>query len=94
VAEIKDASAEVAPQEEDELARTREAKDAAEAKVAGLEAKVAELEAEVESLKAKLTEAQRKPAAMSAHAQIVSDGERESTGSKGMDAIARLMAAK
>jgi hypothetical protein len=94
VAEIKDASAEVAPQEEDELARTREAKDAAEAKVAGLEAKVAELEAEVESLKAKLTEAQRKPAAMSAHDQIVSDGERESTGSKGMDAIARLMAAK
>ena len=51
-------------------------------------------EAEIVRLKAQLTEAQRKPAAMSAHAQIVSEGERESTGSKGMDAIARYMAAK
>ena len=71
---------EPAPVPADEFSRVKGEKEAAEA--------------EVVKLKAQLTEAQRKPAAMSAHDQIVSDGERESTGSKGMDAIARYMAAK
>lgn len=82
VSEIRDAEAEVAPEEAP--AEEPAPEEDFRAEVESLRAQVAELRAQVEELS-------RKSAAKPAHEEVVTAGKVEKTGIKGLDTLARIM---